>query len=106
MASKSKYGTTPARPRGGKSSLIYGVFGPDLYQRKEFLNQLRKDVLTPSDTLNFESYSAREGGLAEALNAARTLPFGAARKIVLIRELDKPSKDEDDEKGGLSSEQL
>ncbi len=86
-------GKSPARPRGEKPTLIYGVFGPDLYQREGFLHRLKKEVLPPGDNLNFESYPAGEG-LAEGLNAARTLPFGAARKLVLIRNLEKLSEDE------------
>jgi len=86
-------GKTSARDRS-QPTLVYGLFGPDVCRREEFLNQLRKEILPPGDTINFESYSAKEGGLAEAINAARTLPFGAARKIVLIRELNKRTRNE------------
>lgn len=86
-------GKSPARPRVGQSPLVYGVFGADLYQREEFLHRLKKEVLPPGDNLNFESYPAAEG-LAEVFNAARTLPFGAARKLVLARNLEKLPEDD------------
>lgn len=87
-ASRKNPGKNASPARGGKSSLVYGIFGPDSYQREDFIKRLKKEILPENDLLNFESYPAGTG-LSEILNAARTLPFGAARKLVLARDLEK-----------------
>ncbi|MCX5867354.1 MAG: DNA polymerase III subunit delta [Proteobacteria bacterium] len=87
-ASPKNPGKNASPARGGKPSLVYGIFGPDSYQREDFIKRLKKEILPENDSLNFESYPAGTG-LSEILNAARTLPFGADRKLVLARDLEK-----------------
>ena len=67
---------------------VYGVFGADPFQREDFIRRLRGRVLPERESIHYESYPAA-GGMRDVLNAAETLPFGGARKMVVARDCEE-----------------
>jgi DNA polymerase-3 subunit delta len=86
------------RPEKGDASPVYYLYGEDGYRREQALRQLL-DTLLPeaARALNLEQIRAGEGNDTSILGAARTLPFLSVRRVVLVRDAEVLSRQQQEE---------
>ncbi|MEO6955080.1 MAG: DNA polymerase III subunit delta [Polyangia bacterium] len=74
---------------------VYLVYGKERYLVDRALELLRARVLDPrTRDFNYELYQAKEAGADRIVNAARTLPMMAKRRLVLVRDFDSLKADD------------
>ncbi len=76
----------------GEIAPVYALTGEEPYLVGRCLTALRRAVLgeegaVGGSNLNLDVYDLREHGLGAAMNAARTLPMFARRRLVIIRDV-------------------
>ena len=81
-----------------RNALVYYLYGEDDYRREEALERLL-DTLLPEGVreLNLDQVRVGERESGSLLASARTMPFLAARRVVLIRGADALSKQQEEE---------
>lgn len=83
-----------AEAKAGKLQPVYVLFGPDVGAADAIIEVLRKELVAPGlEAFDFEAIHAPDfehGNLTvdEAVQRTRQLPFGSARRLVLIRNID------------------
>jgi DNA polymerase III subunit delta len=75
----------------GPPAPAYFFSGPETGLKKEALDALIALVPEATRALNVQVFHAFEADLTEVLTAARTLPFMAPRRVVVLREIEKMS---------------
>ena len=74
---------------------VYFVYGKERYLVDRALELLKARVLEPATRdFNYELFACKEGGAGRIVNAARTLPMMAKRRLVLVRDLDAMKADD------------
>ena len=74
---------------------VYFVHGKERYLVDRALELLRARVLDArTRDFNYELYQAKEAGADRIVNAARTLPMMAKRRLVLVRDFDALKADD------------
>ncbi|MBJ6363078.1 DNA polymerase III subunit delta [Paenibacillus sp. GCM10012307] len=73
--------------RGGQVRPVYVLYGKERYRMQEFVTFLTDQLLNAEEKeLGIVKYDTAETLIQEAVLEAETLPFFAARKIILIRD--------------------
>ncbi|MDE2322161.1 MAG: DNA polymerase III subunit delta [candidate division NC10 bacterium] len=82
----------------GEVASVYCLYGEEEYRREQALNQLL-DALLPEGTrdLNLDQIRSGESGAQSILGSARTLPFLASRRVVLVRGVEELSREQQEE---------
>lgn len=84
--------------RRGEVAPIYCLYGEEEYSREQVLNQLLDALLTEeARDLNLDQIQPGEAGTRSILGSARTLPFLASRRVVLIRGIEELSREQQEE---------
>lgn len=74
---------------------VYFVYGKERYLVDRALELLKKRTIDPAmRDFNYELFQGKEGAPERIINAARTLPMMANRRLVLVRDLDSMKADE------------
>ena len=75
--------------QSGKISPVYLLFGPEEYLIEDTLNQAIEALVDPSSRdFNLNIYHAEGSSPAEVLDTARTLPFMADHRVIVIKRVD------------------
>lgn len=84
--------------RRGEIATVYYLYGEDEYRREQALNQLL-DALLAKDArdLNLDQIRPGEAGTHSILGSARTLPFLASRRVIVIRGVEELSREQQEE---------
>ncbi|XEC96785.1 DNA polymerase III subunit delta [Paenibacillus tarimensis] len=73
--------------RGGQARPIYVLYGKDRYRMQEFVSFLTGQLLGEEEReLGVVKFDTSDTPLAEAVMEAESMPFFAARKIILVRD--------------------
>lgn len=84
--------------RKGEVAPIYCFYGEEEYRREQALNQLLDALLAEgARDLNLDQIRPGEAGTGSILGSARTLPFLAPRRVVLIRGVEELSREQQEE---------
>jgi DNA polymerase-3 subunit delta len=84
--------------RKGEVAPVYCLYGEEEYRREQALNQLLDALLAEgARDLNLDQIRPGEAGTGSILGSARTLPFLAPRRVVLIRGVEELSRDQQEE---------
>ncbi|MDD5558877.1 DNA polymerase III subunit delta [Candidatus Methylomirabilis sp.] len=84
--------------RRGEVAPVYCLYGEEEYRRDQALNQLLDALLTEgARDLNLDQIRPGEPGMPSILGSARTLPFLASRRVVLIRGVEDLSKEQQED---------
>jgi DNA polymerase-3 subunit delta len=78
----------------GTSSPAYFFSGPETGLMKEALDALAALVPEATRAFNVQVFHAFEADFAEVLTAARTMPFLAPRRVVVLRDIEKTRLDQ------------
>jgi len=83
------------RIEAGDVAPVYYLYGEDEYRREQALQHLLQALL-PAEAwdLNLEQMHPGEGAVGSLLERSRTVPFLAARRVLLIRDADALSQQE------------
>ena len=65
---------------------VYLIFGDESYLRENYRNSLLKALVTPGDTLNYNSFSGDGIDPREIVSLAVTLPFMAEHRVIYIKD--------------------
>jgi DNA polymerase III subunit delta len=89
-------GADPLAPlREGEPGPLYFLYGKERYLIDRAVDLLRARVLDPrTRDFNYELFYGKEAGAARIVQAARTLPMMARRRLVLVRDADEMKADE------------
>jgi DNA polymerase-3 subunit delta len=89
------YGQLQAEIGAGRFAPVYVVLGPEDYLRREAVRLIRDRALHPdSRAFNFAEFSADESRASAVLEAARTYPMMAPRRLVILGDADKAESDD------------
>jgi DNA polymerase-3 subunit delta len=84
--------------RRGEIAPVYCLYGEEEYRRDQTLNQLLDALLTEGERdLNLDQIRPGEAGRQSILGSARTMPFLASRRVVLIRGIEDLSREQQEE---------
>ncbi|PWB48968.1 MAG: DNA polymerase III subunit delta [Candidatus Methylomirabilota bacterium] len=84
--------------RHGEIASVYCLYGEEDYRREQVLNQLLDALLQEGmRDLNLDQIRPGETGSGSILGSARTLPFLAPRRVILIRDVEGLSRDQQEE---------
>lgn len=84
-----------AQLRDGDPGPLYFLYGRERYLIDRAVDILRARVLDPrTRDFNYELYYGKEAGAGRIVQAARTLPMMAKRRLVLVRDADEMKADE------------
>lgn len=94
---KKSYSVAEQVHRGEVAS-VYCLYGEEEYRREQALSQLL-DALLPEGArdLNLDQIRPGETGTGSILGSARTLPFLASRRVVLIRGVEELAREQQGE---------
>jgi DNA polymerase-3 subunit delta len=89
-------GADPLAPlREGEPGPLYFLYGKERYLLDRAVDLLRARVLDPrTKDFNYELFYGKEAGAARIVQAARTLPMMAKRRLILVRDADEMKSDE------------
>ena len=89
-------GADPLAPlREGEPGPLYFLYGKERYLVDRAVDLLRARVLDPrTRDFNYELFYGKEAGAARIVQAARTLPMMAKRRLILVRDADEMKADE------------
>jgi DNA polymerase III subunit delta len=77
---------------------VYLVLGPEDYLRREAVRLIRERAVPPAcRAFNFDEFSAGETPAAAVLEAARTYPMMARRRLVIVHEVDRAEEADQEE---------
>jgi len=91
--------------RKGEAAPAYLFSGPETMLKQQAIEALVATVPESLRSFNVQVFHAFEDEVADALTAARTLPFMAPRRIVILRDIEKTRLDQG-RRGELLSEYL
>src|SRR5258706_15796878 len=81
--------------REGEPGPLYLLYGKERFLVDRAVDLLRQRVLDPrTRDFNYELFHGKDGRAAAIVQAARTLPMMARRRLVLVRDLDEMKADE------------
>jgi DNA polymerase-3 subunit delta len=81
--------------RQGELGPLYFVYGKERFLVDRAVDLLRQRVLDPrTKDFNYELFTGKDARAASIVQAARTLPMMARRRLVLVRDLDEMKADE------------
>ena len=81
--------------RDGEPGPLYFLHGRERYLLDRAVDLLRARVLDPrTKDFNYELFYGKEAGAARIVQAARTLPMMARRRMVLVRDAEEMKADE------------
>ncbi|MBZ0168642.1 DNA polymerase III, delta subunit [Candidatus Methylomirabilis lanthanidiphila] len=84
--------------RRGEVASVYCLYGEEEYRREQELNQLLDALLMEGvRELNLDQIRPGETGTGSILGSARTLPFLASRRVVLVRGIEELSREQQEE---------
>ncbi|QIA27957.1 DNA polymerase III subunit delta [Thermaerobacter sp. PB12/4term] len=70
----------------GQIQPVYVLHGPETYWHDAIIQALRRTLLPDGDVLNLTQLDGRSAAPAQAVEQARTVPFLAERRLVVVRE--------------------
>ncbi len=74
---------------------VYFVYGKERYLVDRALHLLRERAIDPrTRDFNYELYQGKEATADRVINAARTFPMMAKRRLIMVRDLDAMKADE------------
>ncbi|MFQ5669767.1 MAG: DNA polymerase III subunit delta [Acidobacteriota bacterium] len=65
---------------------LYLLVGANLWERERCLERLQRAVLGDGGLLGFTQSRAGDGRVADLLDAARTLPMGGGRRLIVLKD--------------------
>lgn len=85
--------------RSGEVASVYCLYGEETYRLEQTLNQLLDALLSKSERdLNLDQIQPGEARTTSSiLGSARTMPFLASRRVVLVRGIEDLSRDQQEE---------
>jgi DNA polymerase-3 subunit delta len=84
--------------RRGEIAPIYCLYGEEEFRREQALNQLLDALLAENmRDLNLDQIRPGEAGTPSILGSARTLPFLAPRRVILIRGVEELSREQQED---------
>jgi DNA polymerase-3 subunit delta len=89
-------GNDPLAPlRDGDPGPLYFIHGKERYLVDRAVDLVRTRVLDPrTRDFNYELFYGKEAGASRIVQAARTLPMMAKRRLILVRDADEMKADE------------
>jgi DNA polymerase-3 subunit delta len=89
-------GNDPLAPlRDGEPGPLYFLHGKERYLVDRAVDLLRARVLDPrTRDFNYELFYGKEAGASRIVQAAKTLPMMARRRLILVRDADEMKADE------------
>ena len=76
--------------REGNLSPLYLLYGPDEFEKEEFLKALVNASVEPAArTFNLDMFHGDDMQIADAVNCAVAFPMMAARRTVVIKRIDR-----------------
>lgn len=89
-------GNDPLAPlRDGDPGPLYFIHGKERYLVDRAVDLVRARVLDPrTRDFNYELFYGKEAGASKIVQAARTLPMMAKRRLILVRDADEMKADE------------
>jgi DNA polymerase III subunit delta len=89
-------GNDPLAPlRDGDPGPLYFIHGKERYLVDRAVDLVRSRVLDPrTRDFNYELFYGKEAGASKIVQAARTLPMMAKRRLILVRDADEMKADE------------
>lgn len=68
----------------GQLKQIYLLYGEEDYLRSQYRDKLKKALTGEDDTMNYHYFEGKDVPVGEVIDLAETLPFFAARRVILI----------------------
>ena len=65
-------------------SQIYLLHGQEAYLRKQYRDKMKESLIDDGDTMNNHYYEGKDTKIEEIVDLAETLPFFAARRVIII----------------------
>lgn len=70
----------------GNFKNCYLLYGKEAYLKKQYRDKLLHAMVAEGDNMNFSSYEGKDVNPDELIALAETLPFFAARRVILVQE--------------------
>ena len=85
-----------SRIEGGNIAPVYFLHGEEAFFHTEILSALSERLMTPDNReFNFETYDPRNSTASDWIAAAKTFSFFGDIKLVVVRDLDEVTLDDD-----------
>ena len=72
--------------KNGSFQPVYLLYGEETYLKNQYKNRLKNAILQEGDTMNFSLYQGKGISARQIIDQAETLPFFAARRLILIEQ--------------------
>ena len=72
--------------KSGSFQPVYLLYGDETYLKNQYKNRLKNAILQEGDTMNFSLYQGKGISARQIIDQAETLPFFAARRLILIEQ--------------------
>lgn len=72
--------------KNGSFQPVYLLYGDETYLKNQYKNRLKNAILQEGDTMNFSLYQGKGISARQIIDQAETLPFFAARRLILIEQ--------------------
>ena len=72
--------------KSGTFRPVYLLYGEETYLKNQYKNRLKNAILQEGDTMNFSLYQGKGISARQIIDQAETLPFFAARRLILIEQ--------------------
>lgn len=70
--------------RSGQFQKIYLLYGEETYLLKQYRDRLKDALLAGADNMNLNRYTGKETKIGQIIDMAETLPFFAARRVIIL----------------------
>ena len=65
---------------------VYLLYGAERYLIRQYRDKLKNALANPDDTMNFSSFEGEDINVKEIIDLSETLPFFAARRVILMED--------------------
>ena len=72
--------------KSGTFRPVYLLYGEETYLKNQYKNRLKNAILQEGDTMNLSLYQGKGISARQIIDQAETLPFFAARRLILIEQ--------------------
>ncbi|MCI8635160.1 MAG: DNA polymerase III subunit delta [Eubacterium sp.] len=72
--------------KNGSFKHCYLLCGEEAYLKKQYRDKLVHAMTVRGDTMNFSSYEGKDINSSELIDMAKTLPFFAERRVILVQD--------------------
>lgn len=70
--------------KSGQLGNLYLLYGEEAYLRRQYRDNLRKALISETDTMNCSIYAGKDINANEVADIAGTMPFFAERRVIII----------------------